>query len=59
MGAVIFGALTYIGNGPNFLVRSTVEQHQLKPPGFFAYTFCYALPAFLPVLALVWFFTFR
>ncbi len=59
MGAVIFGALTYIGNGPNFLVKSTVEQHHLHPPGFFAFFFKYALPVFAPVLALVWFFTFR
>jgi Na+/H+ antiporter NhaD/arsenite permease-like protein len=58
MGAVIFGALTYIGNGPNFLVKSTVQQARLDAPSFFGFL-KYSLPVFAPVLWLVWFFTFR
>jgi Na+/H+ antiporter NhaD/arsenite permease-like protein len=52
MGAVFFGAMTYIGNGPNFMVKSIVEQFGARPPGFFSYIFYYALPILLPVLAL-------
>ena len=52
MGAVFFGAMTYIGNGPNFMVKSIVEQFGARPPGFFSYIYYYALPILLPVLAL-------
>jgi len=52
MGAVFFGAMTYIGNGPNFMVKSIVEQFGARPPGFFGYILYYALPILLPVLAL-------
>jgi Na+/H+ antiporter NhaD/arsenite permease-like protein len=58
MGAVLFGALTYIGNGPNFLVKSSVQQAGLHPPSFFGFL-KYSLPIFAPVLAVVWFFVFR
>lgn len=36
-GAVFFGALTYIGNGPNFMVRSISESIGVKTPSFFGY----------------------
>ena len=36
-GAVFMGANTYIGNGPNFLVKSIAEHHGVKMPGFFGY----------------------
>ena len=36
-GAVYFGALTYIGNAPNFMVRSLAESHGIQMPGFFGY----------------------
>lgn len=52
MGAVFFGAMTYIGNGPNFMVKSIVEQFGARPPGFFGYILYYAIPILLPVLAL-------
>jgi Na+/H+ antiporter NhaD/arsenite permease-like protein len=35
--AVYFGALTYIGNAPNFMVKAIVESHGLKMPSFFGY----------------------
>ena len=36
-GAVFMGALTYIGNAPNFLVKAVAEQNGVSMPGFFAY----------------------
>jgi Na+/H+ antiporter NhaD/arsenite permease-like protein len=53
MGAVFFGAMTYIGNGPNFMVKSVAMQFRANPPSFFGYIFRYALPILLPVLVLV------
>lgn len=53
LGAVFFGAMTYIGNGPNFMVKSIVSEAGVKCPGFFGYILRYALPILLPVLALV------
>jgi Na+/H+ antiporter NhaD/arsenite permease-like protein len=53
LGAVFFGAMTYIGNGPNFMVKSIAESAGVKVPTFFGYVFKYSLPVLLPVLALV------
>jgi len=36
-GSVFFGALTYIGNAPNFMVRSIAEENGIKMPSFFGY----------------------
>jgi Na+/H+ antiporter NhaD/arsenite permease-like protein len=36
-GAVFMGALTYIGNAPNFMVRSVCEERGIKMPSFFGY----------------------
>ena len=57
MGAVFFGAMSYIGNGPNFMVKSIVAESGVKTPDFFEYILRYSLPILLPVLALAgWFF---
>lgn len=53
LGAVFFGAMTYIGNGPNFMVKSIAESANVKVPTFFGYVFKYSLPILLPILALV------
>lgn len=37
LGAVFMGAMTYIGNGPNFMVKSIAEQSGVKMPSFFGY----------------------
>jgi Na+/H+ antiporter NhaD/arsenite permease-like protein len=37
-GSVMMGAVTYIGNGPNFMVKAIAEQHHVRMPGFFGYT---------------------
>ncbi|HYD84587.1 MAG TPA: sodium:proton antiporter, partial [Opitutus sp.] len=52
LGAVFFGAMTYIGNGPNFMVKSIAESAGVKVPTFFGYIFKYSLPILLPILAL-------
>jgi Na+/H+ antiporter NhaD/arsenite permease-like protein len=59
VSAVFFGAMTYIGNGPNFMVKSIVEASKLPAPGFFEYIWKYAVPVLLPVYALVWYLFFR
>jgi Na+/H+ antiporter NhaD/arsenite permease-like protein len=48
-GAVFFGALTYIGNAPNMMVRAIATQRGVKMPGFFPYT------AMAGALLLPWF----
>jgi Na+/H+ antiporter NhaD/arsenite permease-like protein len=55
LGAVFFGASTYIGNGPNFMVKSIAEQAGVKCPSFFGYMVRYSIPILLPIFALVWF----
>lgn len=52
-GAVFFGAMTYIGNGPNFMVRTIAESHGVKMPSFFGYL-AWALVLLLPVLVVQW-----
>ena len=59
VGAVFFGANTYIGNGPNFMVKSIAEHTGVDCPSFFGYVFKYSLPVLMPVFALVWFLFFR
>ncbi|HUO07529.1 MAG TPA: sodium:proton antiporter [Phycisphaerae bacterium] len=54
MGAVFFGACTYIGNGPNFMVKSIADHAGIKTPSFFAYIFYFTLPLLLPILILCW-----
>ena len=52
LGAVFLGAMTYIGNGPNFMVKAIAEQAGVKMPSFFGYIF-YSCGILLPVFALV------
>jgi Na+/H+ antiporter NhaD/arsenite permease-like protein len=53
LGAVFFGANTYIGNGPNFMVKSIAEAAGIKCPSFFGYVFKYSLPILIPLFAIV------
>ncbi len=53
VGAVCFGALTYIGNAPNLMVRAIAKRAGRRTPSFFGYIFRFALPLLLPVLALL------
>jgi Na+/H+ antiporter NhaD/arsenite permease-like protein len=50
LGAVFLGAMTYIGNGPNFMVKAIAEQSGVKMPSFFGYVL-YSVGVLLPVFA--------
>jgi Na+/H+ antiporter NhaD/arsenite permease-like protein len=52
LGAVFMGANTYIGNGPNFMVRSIAEERGVKMPSFGGYML-YSGAVLLPAFALV------
>ncbi len=54
IAAVFFGANTYIGNAPNFMVKSIAEQSGVECPSFFGYMFKYSIPILIPIFALVW-----
>ena len=56
-GAVFMGANTYIGNAPNFMVKSIAEEAGVKMPSFFGYMFKYSIPI-LVVLFIVMTFVF-
>lgn len=58
-GAVFYGAVTYIGNAPNFMVRSIAEEAGTPMPSFFGYMIKYSLPVLIPVFILVTFIFFR
>ena len=49
LGAVFLGAMTYIGNGPNFMVKAIAEQSGIKMPSFFGYVIRYSVPVLIPV----------
>ena len=53
LGATFFGALTYIGNAPNLLVKSIAEHGRVPTPSFIGYTFKFALPILFPIFGLV------
>jgi Na+/H+ antiporter NhaD/arsenite permease-like protein len=56
LGAVFMGAMTYIGNGPNFMVKAIAESSGIKMPSFFGYM-VYSFAILLPIFALtVWLF---
>lgn len=52
LGAVFFGAMTYIGNGPNFMVKAIAEENKINMPGFFGYILKFSLVILLPVYIL-------
>ncbi len=54
VAAVFFGAFTYIGNGPNFMVKSIADQQKVHAPSFLGYVFKFTLPVMLPVTAVIW-----
>lgn len=59
VSSVFFGACTYIGNGPNFLVKSIAHHQKAHTPGFLGYILRFTLPFVLPMLVLVWWLFFR
>jgi Na+/H+ antiporter NhaD/arsenite permease-like protein len=59
VGAVFFGANTYIGNGPNFMVKAIADHQKVSTPSFGGYVLRYALPFMVPMLIVVWWVFFR
>jgi Na+/H+ antiporter NhaD/arsenite permease-like protein len=59
IGAVFFGANTYIGNGPNFMVKSIAEHQGAPTSGFVGFLLRFTLPYMLPMLVLLWVLFFR
>ncbi len=53
LSSVFFGAMTYIGNGPNFMVKAIAEENKIKMPSFFGYMIKFSLIVLLPVYILV------
>jgi Na+/H+ antiporter NhaD/arsenite permease-like protein len=53
LGAVFFGAGSYIGNGPNFMVKAIADKSKVHAPSFLAYMYRYSIPILLPVLIVV------
>jgi len=51
LGAVFMGAMTYIGNGPNFMVKAIAEKSGVRMPSFFGYM-AYSCVFLLPILLL-------
>ena len=54
-GAVFMGANTYIGNAPNFMVKSICEEQNIAMPSFFGFMLKYSLPILVPLFVLVTF----
>jgi len=59
VASVFFGAATYIGNGPNFMVKSIAEQNNVRMPSFIEFILKFSLPFLLPVLLITWLLFFR
>ena len=59
IGAVFFGAASYVGNGPNFMVKAIAEQNGVRMPSFLEFILKFSLPFLLPVLVIVWLIFFR
>ena len=53
LGATCFGALSYIGNAPNLMVKAIAEHARVPVPGFVNYIWKFALPVLVPIFALM------
>ena len=53
IAAVFFGSMTYIGNGPNFMVKAVAEENNIKMPHFFSYIFKFSLIVLLPIFIIL------
>lgn len=52
VASVFFGSMTYIGNGPNFMVKAVAEENNIKMPDFFSYMLKFSLIVLLPIFIL-------
>ncbi len=53
LGSVLFGSMTYIGNGPNFMVKAIAEENNIPMPSFFGYMFKFSLIVLLPIYIII------
>lgn len=53
IGSVFFGSMTYIGNGPNFMVKAIAESQGVPMPSFFGYMFKFSMIILLPIFIIV------
>ena len=53
LGAAFFGALTYIGNAPNLLVKTIAEHARVPTPSFVGYICKFAIPVLIPLFVLI------
>jgi Na+/H+ antiporter NhaD/arsenite permease-like protein len=54
-GAVFMGAVTYIGNAPNFMVKAIAEESGIPMPSFFGYMVKWSVPILMPIFVIVTF----
>lgn len=54
VAAVFFGAMSYIGNAPNFMVKSIAESNGVEVPSFMGYIVKYSVPILLPVYLVIY-----
>jgi Na+/H+ antiporter NhaD/arsenite permease-like protein len=59
LGAVFFGAGSYIGNGPNFMVKAIADKAKVNTPDFLRYMWQFSIPILLPILIIVGWFIIR
>jgi Na+/H+ antiporter NhaD/arsenite permease-like protein len=59
VASVFFGANTYIGNGPNFMVKSIADERGAPSPTFLGYILKWTVPVMAPLLILEWLIFFR
>jgi Na+/H+ antiporter NhaD/arsenite permease-like protein len=59
VASVFFGGCTYIGNGPNFMVKAIAERQGVPLPGFLGYIIKWTMPVLLPLLIIMWLIFFR
>jgi Na+/H+ antiporter NhaD/arsenite permease-like protein len=53
LGSTCFGALTYIGNAPNLMVKTIAEHAHAPVPTFIIYILKFAMPVLVPIFALI------
>lgn len=59
IASVFFGAMTYIGNAPNFMVKNIAAQSGVNVPDFLEYVYKYSVPVLIPVFGVLWFLFFN
>ncbi len=59
IASVFFGAATYIGNGPNFMVKAIAVRQNVPVPEFAEFIWKFSLPFLVPVLLVIWLVFFR